>query len=116
MGQAASAETEAAAEADNNQPNTAVVEAKTVDVDVTVDATWEVDVAVDVAVNGGGGAAAAALFGVKKKIVISRRVVVAFGLSSSGGRPRQRRGTLRNGRTGRVDRDNRKLNCCGLGW
>ena len=62
-GQATSAETEAAAGADNNQPNTALVEAKTVDVDVTVDATGEVDVAVDVGVNGGGGAAAAALFG-----------------------------------------------------
>ena len=40
-----------------------MVEAKTADVDVTVDATGEVDVVVDVAVNGGGGAAAAALFG-----------------------------------------------------
>jgi hypothetical protein len=68
-GQAALAETEAAAGADNNQPNTAVVEAKTAVVDVTVDAAVEVDVAVDVAVNGGGGAAAAALFGAQ--IIIS---------------------------------------------
>ena len=55
------------------------------------------------------------IWGANNKIVISRRVV-AFGLSSSGGRPRQRRGTLGKGRTGRINRNNRKLNCRGLGW